>query len=143
MPSNTSKLIAFAVLIISRRSGSTKVSNTIGKLPSRSAILLIFITTFMALSSLSIYGMMCVSNSTLGNCAKSECPKVSAVIAVPSDIKNTLRLIILSLGMLLSDMFFSPLTFVFTAHNLYSNRMLISCRLLLLYSLIKRANCDK
>ena len=61
---------------------------TMGRLPSRSATSLISSTTVKALSVLSMNGLR-TCRGRVGNCARIELPKVSAVMPVPSETKNT------------------------------------------------------
>ena len=69
-------------------SSSTKVVNTMGLRPSISAVWLIWRTAWCALSTESTNGKRTCLNLS-SNCAKMALPKVSAVIPVPSEIKNT------------------------------------------------------
>ena len=64
---------------------------TIGLLPSCSAVWLISRTTWCALSGVSMNGRRTWRGLT-ANCARIELPKVSAVMPVPSETKNTVRL---------------------------------------------------
>jgi hypothetical protein len=69
----------------------TSVVKTIGRRPSRSAASLISRTTWCAFSALSMKGLRTCLGLT-ANCARIELPKVSAVMPVPSETKNTDRL---------------------------------------------------
>ena len=69
-------------------SSSTKVVKTMGLRPSISAVWLIWRTAWCALSTESTKGKRTCLNLS-SNCAKMALPKVSAVIPVPSEIKNT------------------------------------------------------
>ena len=69
----------------------TSVVKTIGRLPSISAVWLICLTTWWALSTLSINGRR-TWRGLNSNWARMALPKVSAVMPVPSEMKNTVRL---------------------------------------------------
>jgi hypothetical protein len=73
-----------------RTSSLTSVMKTIGRLPSRSAVSLISLTTAQAFSPLSMNGRR-TWRGLAENCARMELPKVSAVMPVPSETKKTVR----------------------------------------------------
>ena len=63
---------------------------TIGRLPSALGVSLISATTGQALSTLSMKGRR-TCRGLAGNWVRMELPKVSAVMPVPSETKNTVR----------------------------------------------------
>src|SRR6478672_4585585 len=75
-------------LTIDRISVLTRVMKTMGFLPSRSAVWLISRTTWCALSGVSMNGRR-RWRGLIANCDRIELPKVSAVMPVPSETKNT------------------------------------------------------
>ncbi len=75
-------------LTIDRISVLTRVMKTIGFLPSCSAVWLISRTTWCALSGVSMNGRR-RWRGLIPNCDRIELPKVSAVMPVPSETKNT------------------------------------------------------
>jgi hypothetical protein len=75
---------------MARTSSSTRVMKTMGRLPSPSANRLISRTTSCALSTVSMKGRR-TWRGLVGNWARMELPKVSAVMPVPSETKNTER----------------------------------------------------
>ena len=88
--SSTSPLQA-SVVSTRRISSLTSVMKTIGRRPSCSLAWLISSSTAMALSTESMNGRR-TCRGRAGNCARIELPKVSAVMPVPSETKNTVRL---------------------------------------------------
>ena len=68
----------------------TRVENTIGRRPSTSAAWLICRMAWCALSTVSIKGSRTWC-AFISNCARMALPKVSAVMPVPSETKNTVR----------------------------------------------------
>ena len=68
----------------------TRVVNTIGLVPSVSAVWLICRTAWCALSMVSVNGNR-TWRDFMSNWARMALPKVSAVMPVPSDTKNTVR----------------------------------------------------
>jgi hypothetical protein len=68
----------------------TRVVKTIGFLPSTSAVWLIWRTAWWALSTLSMNGRR-TWRGFISNWARMALPKVSAVMPVPSEMKNTVR----------------------------------------------------
>src|SRR6478735_1706199 len=72
-------------------SGSTAEFTTIGRLPVRRPAARISSAAARALSRVSTKGMRKVRNSTPENCVSRMFPMVSAVIPVPSEMKNTGR----------------------------------------------------
>jgi len=73
-----------------RTSSLISVMKTMGRLPSRSAVTLISSSTAPALSGVSMKGRR-TWRGLAGNWFRMELPKVSAVMPVPSETKNTVR----------------------------------------------------
>ena len=70
---------------------STTELNTIGRLPSRSAVSLICAIAAATFSGESTKGIVCRSNRKSSNCVSSELPSISAVMPVRSETKKTVR----------------------------------------------------
>src|SRR3990167_7474677 len=68
----------------------TRVVKTMHLRPSSSAVWLIWRTAWCALSTVSMKGRR-TCRGTISNCARMALPKVSAVMPVPSETKNTVR----------------------------------------------------
>ena len=77
-------------LTTARISGLTRVTKTIGFRFSSSAVWLISRTTWCALSVESMNGRR-TWRGLIANCDRIELPKVSAVMPVPSEMKNTVQ----------------------------------------------------
>ncbi|CDW92294.1 hypothetical protein THICB1_80080 [Thiomonas arsenitoxydans] len=77
--------------MMSSTSGCTRVTNTIGGLPSARSTSLMRSTACTAFSTVSTNGRRMRWGCT-SNCARTELPKVSAAIPVPSETKKTERL---------------------------------------------------
>jgi hypothetical protein len=75
-------------LTIERISMLTRVTKTIGRRPSCSAVWLISRTTWCALSGVSMNGRR-KWRGLIANCDRIELPNVSAVMPVPSEMKKT------------------------------------------------------
>ena len=73
-----------------RTSSLTSVMKTMGRWPSRSAVSLISASTAPAFSGVSMNGRR-TWRGLAGNWLRMELPKVSAVMPVPSETKNTVR----------------------------------------------------
>ena len=71
--------------------GSTKVENTMGRCPEELSISLILSAAACAFSTVSMKGRRCCSYFRFGNCVRTECASVSAVMAVPSLTMKTVR----------------------------------------------------
>ena len=79
-----------APVTIDRTSSLTRVMKTMGRLPSCACDSLISDTTRAAFSTLSMKGRR-TCRGLAGNWLRMELPKVSAVMPVPSETKNTVR----------------------------------------------------
>ena len=79
-----------SLVTMSRTSSATSVMKTMGRLPSWLAVSLISETTRAAFSTLSMKGRR-TWRGLAGNWFRIELPKVSAVMPVPSETKNTVR----------------------------------------------------
>jgi hypothetical protein len=91
VPNMSSSMPLQWVLMTARVSMFTSVVKTIGFWPSSSAVWLIWRTAWCALSTLSINGRR-TWRGLNSNWARMALPKVSAVMPVPSEMKNTVRL---------------------------------------------------
>ena len=83
---NTSSISAPLSARMRVRSGSTTVLTTMGRCPESSHDWRTRSAASSAFSTESTKGMRIVSNCTLSNCVSTECPMVSAVMPVPSEM---------------------------------------------------------